>query len=124
MLEQFLTQRIEGESVGREFLMPDIGRDLAVLRAAIALAERSVVTQSECLMVCPSDSAEARYARTVLHVLNRSLPKMYRRRKGLTRELQRQKAVRAAKRSEALSWVAIEASKKARQRTGTAKLAT
>jgi hypothetical protein len=104
--------------------MPDIARDLAVLRAAIALAERSVETQSVCLVACPSDSAAARYARTVLHVLNRSLPRMHLRRKALTRELQRQKAVRAAKRSEALSWVAIDASGKARQRTGRANLET
>ena len=68
--------------------MPGSVGDLTVLCQRITSTEQHIRWQRERITRFPSDSAEARYARTVLHVLRRSLMLMLAERIRLERELQ------------------------------------
>jgi hypothetical protein len=67
--------------------MPNLAGDFTALCRGIALTERRIEAEYERIAACPTDSADAQYARTVLHVLRRSLKLMHVRRDRLKREL-------------------------------------
>ena len=71
--------------------MPNLVGDFATLCRGIALTERRIEVEYERIAGCPTDSAEAQYARTVLHVLRRSLKLMHVRRDRLKRKLKWQR---------------------------------
>ena len=74
--------------------MPNLVGDFATLCRGIALTERRIEVEYERIAGCPTDSAEAQYARTVLHVLRRSLKLMHVRRDRLKRKLKWQRGTR------------------------------